>query len=114
MLSFVGDRVMEDAMEFAPEPFRSACLAVMYRAILEARALGWKMMSGGDAAASVNAEQIADVMDAVHNLPGLMRNWDHSRQEWLRRTLHDYDAKWGAEGAHLLWTYDNAISEASK
>ena len=101
-------------MAFAPEPFRSACLVVMYRAMLQARALGWRLMSGGDAAASVNPEQIADVMDAVHNLPGLMRNWDGCDQDLLRGMLETYDAKWGPDGGRLLWTYDNAISEGSE
>ena len=54
-------------MAIAPEPQLSACLRVIYMASLDARVAGWS----GD----VNAERLADLMDAIHNIPSLILNW---------------------------------------
>jgi hypothetical protein len=94
-------------MAIAPEPFHEACLTVVYRAVLEARALAWEMASSGT---DGRAEQIADLMDAIHNLPSLVRNWEGCDQQWLRGVLLAYDAKWGPEGGRLSQVYDEFVS----
>jgi hypothetical protein len=81
----------------------------MRRAILHARMLGWGFPSAGSSD-NVQYEQIADLMDAIHNLPGLMQNWDQCDQNWLRETLKAYDDKRGPDGGQLLRTYDLAVS----
>ena len=66
----------------APEPHLSACLAVLRRAIL----IGRKQPT--------EAEMIADVMDAVHNIPDLIASWEHCDESRLRGSLEVCDAKW--------------------
>jgi hypothetical protein len=55
-------------MAVAPEPYLSACMAVMFQASLGCRSWGW---SG-----EVSAEHLADLMDAIHNIPALVRQWE--------------------------------------
>jgi hypothetical protein len=74
----------------APEPYLSACMTVIYRAVLHARLLGY---SG-----TVDAAHIADLMDAVHNIPDLVRNWERCDIEMLRVFLKDYEEKWASRG----------------
>ena len=51
-------------MSVAPEPYFSACMAVLYRATLTARRWGWS--------SHVSPEHLADLMDAIHNIPDLV------------------------------------------
>jgi hypothetical protein len=83
----------------------------MTRAILQARLLGWGFPSAGSSG-TVQYEQIADLMDAIHNLPGAMQNWEKCDQDWLRQCLKAYDDKWGSDGGRLLEVYDLAVSGA--
>lgn len=50
-------------------------------AILEARASAWQ--------ADVNPERLADLMDAIHNLPTLVQHWETCDQELFKATLLD-------------------------
>jgi hypothetical protein len=82
-------------MALAPEPYLSACLAVMHRAILDCRARHWGK--------SMSAEETADLMDAVHNLPWLIQNWERCEVEFLRRDfLQVYDRQWLTDGGFRL------------
>src|SRR5687768_15414853 len=85
-------------MTFAPEPFRSACLEVMYYAVLEGRYLAWGNARLFNRLSSRRQEEIADRMDAIHNIPHLMRDWERCDQQWLRETLRSYYAKWPSAG----------------
>jgi hypothetical protein len=75
----------------APEPHLKACLWVLYFAVLEARVLGWKGMESD--VTRDECEFLADLMDAVHNLPGLVLDWENCNQELLREMLANFDAK---------------------
>ena len=91
-------------MAIAPEPFRTACLEVLRYATLEARALAW---------GKKEPEQIAALMDAVHNIPHFLANWERCDQKLLRDFLLEYDDKWcQAGGIRLAEVYDDNLSGA--
>lgn len=98
----------------APEPYLSACLEVIYRATINARIIGWAGMKGG--LRPEQLAQIADLMDAIHNLPHLLERWDSYDEELLRSFLEAFDEKWkGTNGAGLLGVYEDALrSHASR
>jgi len=64
----------------APEPYLSACLDVIASAVLRARSLGWS--NDPD-----QLSEIANLMDAIHNLPELVRRWDTCDESLLRTSL---------------------------
>lgn len=70
----------------APEPQLSACLRVLYLATIEARVIGWHK---GD------YDKLAALMDAVHNIPLLMKEWERCDESLLLAMLKDYDETWG-------------------
>ena len=88
----------------APEPYLSACMAVVCRALLHARLMGY---SG-----TVDAAQLADLMDAVHNIPDLVRNWECCDIEYMRTAfLKAYDDKGnGRGGLDLCGIFDQAVA----
>lgn len=67
----------------------AACIAVLNHAILQCRADNWQRQ--------MSAEQTADLMDAVHNLPSLLAQPGYMSAEAVRKMLEDYDQKWPAE-----------------
>lgn len=87
-----------------PESNLRACLAVLGRACVHARLLGYE---GEQAGLPVDrARLLADLMDAVHNIPDLIMRWPSCDQELLRGMLHDFDTKWSSAGIALLPVYD--------
>jgi hypothetical protein len=52
----------------APEPYHCACMKVICKAAIYARDQGWR--------GSVDPMDIADLMDAIHNIPELVQNWE--------------------------------------
>ena len=54
---------------FAPAQKLAACLEVLYRAAIDARLLGWAGEREG--LTSDESKRLADLMDGVHNVPGL-------------------------------------------
>jgi hypothetical protein len=95
----------------APDPNLLACLEVLYRAIVDARSLAWSGANNKDQLSAKRDEQIADLMDAVHNIPLLLLRWGRCDESVLRRFLESYDEKWPGEGRSLLATYDRAMAE---
>lgn len=89
-------------MAIAPDPDFRACLRVVYIALVDSRNAGWT--------GSVNAERLADLMDAIHNLPDLIQNWENCDEKLLKSTLMDYDRKWHREGPSLLTIYEQERS----
>jgi hypothetical protein len=77
----------------APDAKLRACLQALYVAVLEVRVIGWKGMEGG--LTEHESEQVADLMDAVHDLPGLILSWEHCDEKLLCQMLADVDAKYG-------------------
>ena len=108
LLKHVGQLVATSAkgeLMLAPEPYRSACLTVLYRAVLHARLMGFSE--------AVNATHLADLMDAVHNIPDLVRNSERCDIELLRTAfLKAYDDKWtGRSGLALCDIFDQVVAE---
>ena len=81
-------------MAFAHESAMRAALAVLHRAILAARMLGYEGSSHGLSAEK--SSQLADLMDAVHNIPHLLTTWETCDESLLVSMLKTYDEKWGA------------------
>jgi hypothetical protein len=95
-------------MTIAPEPYLAACLRVLHVAALEARLIGY---SGSSAGLSVEESQrLADLADAVHNVPDLLRRWEEVNEPLLRGTLANFDRKWGHKSScRLLVAYEDTI-----
>ena len=75
-------------MSIAPEPELRACMEVVSRAIIDAR---FSAMNN-----NVDPQRLADLMDAVHNIPQLIQNWDTCDQNLLKGMLGEYDRKWNS------------------
>ena len=93
---------------FAPDAELAACLRVLYRAAIDARVLGWKGEREG--LTREESKRLADLMDAVHNIPELAANWERCNEELLRDMLGDHDAR---HGGGLLAEYDRIVAERS-
>ena len=52
------------------------------------------------------ADEVADVMDAIHNLPHLVNHWEECDESLLRGMLDDCDKRWGGQ---LLQAYDQVV-----
>ena len=81
-------------MTLPPNNELKACRDAIRMAVLEARAWGRQN--------EVPAEQLSDLMDAVHNIPGIIQNWGDSSISEIRREISTYDKKWGHSGAISL------------
>lgn len=87
-----------------PEPKMSAYLVVLHRALIWGR-----LLSNSSAA---DADHINDLMDAVHNLPELLRTWETCDEERLQADLRDYSAKWvNKGGVNLVAAFRNTLEE---
>ena len=75
----------------APEPYLSACLQVLQRAILYTRAHHYE------------PEIALDVMDAIHNIPPVLGDWQEFADKMIRSDLARCDSKWPTG---LLAAYD--------
>lgn len=93
-------------MAIAPEREFRACMRVIYMATLDARAAGWQ--------SEVNPERLADLMDAIHNIPSLVQNWENCDQNLLKGMLLDYEQNWKADGPCLRTIYDQALADYSE
>ncbi|MAF26849.1 MAG: hypothetical protein QF819_02585 [Gemmatimonadota bacterium] len=87
-------------MSVAPEPQRSACLEVLSRAILEARATAHRGQEKGLSAGE--SARLADLMEAVHNIPALLNRWEECDEAWLTEGLRVYDSAWAEGGGPSL------------
>lgn len=81
-------------MAIPPEREFQACLRVLTCAILRARMWGWQK--------EVPAAELADLMDAVHNIPGLLHNWESCDPGLLLAMLEDFERKWASSGGLAL------------
>jgi hypothetical protein len=74
---------------------------------MKARMWGWQ--------GTVPAEQLADLMDAIHNIPMLVQHLENCDLEWLKQSLEQYERKWAKSGGPCLRTiYENALSEGNR
>ena len=92
-------------MSLALPPQLAACLEVLYAAAVEARLLGYEGHERG--LTSRQADQLADLMDAIHNIPHQLCDWERCDESLLRAMLHDYDVRWGGS---LLVRYEAKLS----
>lgn len=96
-------------MSIAPAPYLEACLAVLYRACISGRLLGWSGEQSGLTAAQ--SGELADLLDAVHNLPHLIQHWEECDEPLLRQFLAAFDEKWKASGrGDLLAVYEDVLA----
>ncbi|OWK38066.1 hypothetical protein [Fimbriiglobus ruber] len=95
-------------MAVAPEPYLSACVEVLHRASTTCRVWGW---SG-----EVSAEHLADLMDAIHNIPYLVQNWERCDVPFLRESfLLAYQRKWaGRGGIALCDIFDQVVARVGE
>jgi hypothetical protein len=91
-------------MAVAPEPYFSAFQWVLERAIISCRFGNWQ--------GEFSSEHTADLMDAIHNIPPMIRNWRPDDLEFLRASLQDYETKWLAKGGiALCQIFDDLICD---
>ena len=87
-------------MAIAPEPFRHACLEVLRHAIVQTRAR---------ANTRYPHEQLAALMDAVHNIPREVENWTPESEGRIRSWLTYFDKRWQAELGSLAKVFEEAL-----
>jgi hypothetical protein len=90
-----------------PEPKLSAYLNVLYHAINRVKLLSY--------ADKPDVKQIADLMDAVHNLPRLLIRWDLCDEDWLLEYLSGYYETWrGRDGIDLVGVFRRTVEDLEK
>ncbi len=94
-------------MAIPPEREFRACLQVLTWAILQARAWAWQKQ--------VPIEQLADLMDAVHNIPSFLERWEACDQGLLMAMLNDFEQKWASSsGLALRSIYEQEMTAQSE
>ena len=95
-------KVFPDARPLTERQRQQLC-QMIYRALLEARVLGW----------GCRAEQAADLADAFHNLPVMLWSEDFSL-DFFRKFLEAYRQKYpDGGGTGYLKMLDEVIAEDS-
>ena len=87
-------------MAIAPEPFHHACLEVLRYAIVQTRAR---------ANTRYPHEQLAALMDAVHNIPREVENWAPESEGRIRGWLASSDKRWKEQVGSLSNVFDEAL-----
>lgn len=88
-------------MTIAPEPELRACLRILYIASIETRAAAWQN--------NIHPERLADLMDAIHNIPSMILHWDSCDQNMLQSKLLEYEKKWRADGPCIRTIYEQEL-----
>lgn len=80
----------------APEPYLSAYLHVVHRAVITSRFLARQNQGFLNRATSKRwLEQIADLQDAIHVVTEMLQEWERCDEVDLRKTyLEAFDNKW--------------------
>jgi hypothetical protein len=76
---------------------------------VDARLLGWKAEQEG--LTREESRRLADLMDAVHNIPELAAHWERCDEGLLRGMLGHYDAR---HAGTLLEQYDRIVSQHAR
>lgn len=94
----------------------AACLDVLYRVAIEVRVLAWgSSYSIRHRLKRRHHERIADLMDATHNIPVMMNNWEHCEVERIREYLDACDRRWVNDPSamyRLAEIYDEALRKS--
>jgi hypothetical protein len=79
-------------------------MKVMYCAVIHARLRAYSGI--------VDAAELGDLMDAIHNIPELVQNWERCDIELLRNSfLGVYEEKWAScGGPPLRKLFDEALT----
>jgi hypothetical protein len=90
----------------APEPYLSACMAVIHGTVVRARAMSWSR--------NIDPAHLADLMDAIHNIPEMVQTWERCDVEFMRSAYFmAYDEKWSSHsGFSMCGTFDQALLQA--
>lgn len=88
----------------APEPYLTACLAIVQTAILACRA----GLRSGD----LSPARVADMPDRVHNVPELIQDWEAVDLDQLAAELRGCDTPW--TGGQLLSIFERALKEPAR
>ena len=81
-------------MALPPDDELKACLEVIRMAVLVSRVWGWQKQ--------IDAEQLADLMDAIHNIPNINQHWTRDSSLEILREIESYDNKWTKSGGLSL------------
>ncbi len=103
-VAFKPNRSHPSTMSIAPEPYHSALMDVLQEAMICTRA--WAR------AGELQAEQVSDLMDSLHNVPHLLSNWEQCDTHFLKNSFVAYDMRWGAKGLKLLDIYNASLTRA--
>ena len=83
-------------------------LGVVYRVIIEARILGWEGENGNIGIKPKECKYLADMMDAIHNIPLAINEEQHYDNDFLLLLLKGFDEKWAnKENLSLMTTYND-------
>lgn len=95
----------------APEPQLTALFEVVYRASLRARDLGYGGKSLPEDRRGEALLEVADLMDAIHNIPLYLTTYEDWDEEHFRDAiLRAYDEKWSeTSGLRLSVVYEDAL-----
>src|SRR6185312_1240965 len=92
----------EPAMSLPAERKLTAFLLVLTQAVLAGRMLGYAGHATG--LAKDQSDKLADLTDAVHNIPYQIENWDRCNEGLFRGMLAKYDQKWRGRASVRLRT----------
>ena len=62
-------------------------LSVLARILIDARVRAYK-----------SDPQLAELLDAAHNLPDLLSRWPDAEEEWIVEAIDGYERKYGLTG----------------
>jgi len=96
----------------APEPYLSAYLATCRVAVIHSRYLALENVHAtSEPDSQKRAQQIADLLDAIHVVLELLNEWERCEEPVLRAFLERYDDKWavGADDLCLMQVWHGAF-----
>ena len=54
-------------------------------------------------------KKLAEMLDAVHNIPDLLARWQDMKEEWVLGDLEAYEAKYCGDGSPLSGILKNGV-----
>ncbi len=99
---------MPSNITLPPTAKLAACLAVLERVLVRARLLGYAGETAG--LSPRDAQELAQLADAVHNIPSLLQAWPSCDEDLLRGMLEDFDQAF--PGSALLEVYDRVAASS--
>jgi len=94
----------------APEAEMHALTQLMYRVIINARLIAWGNSKLINRIKSSSNEHLADLMDAIHNVPIYLDKWEDWDEKMFLTILGCYDDKWtDRSGINLTEIYHHEL-----